>query len=500
MSTPKTGCCIICAAVTKTRCSSCAKAGIDIFFCSPAHQKLLRPLHRFFCGPGKTNPFKWPALSRAESRHAIDNLDTPPGPHAKGRSCRASTITEHLRDEAGLPTYCHVSQILHATEPTHVQGRQVEMTAVNIRIAKYRLVRSNTAEADLSTLPSLVPPLTYFTQVADIFGVFDLSADWLRGLLHRLSPVSLLVRQASIPSFNQSEAAHLLLLSAHDQLSAFVEKEVKPSHPEEAKRFARELKDLAAEEVLFGATRARGRRNRPCDPFEPEVVSVLHTRCLRTSLLAARDLATTALDAVLTLLEEDRLFHHDNSSRRPAMATQTTGVCLVCGKETKNRCSACAKAGIDLFFCSPEHQKLVWFGHKLVCGENAFPLVLPLLSDDKLDDALRNLDKPTLAAHLGSNEATARFFSLAEQYLREPRPEIEEQASLAHRFICLLALSHVVATCSPDDLPVLRDLVGTCIRVLIRFAEAHFGPTVLDEHFYRPSGTSMDTGAAARGS
>ncbi|GAA6030934.1 hypothetical protein NBRC10512_005807 [Rhodotorula toruloides] len=197
------------------------------------------------------------------------------------------------------------------------------------------------------------------------------------------------------------------------------------------------------------------------------------------------------------------------------MATQTTGVCLVCGKETKNRCSACAKAGIDLFFCSPEHQKLVWFGHKLVCGENAFPLVLPLLSDDKLDDALRNLDKPTLAAHLGSNEATARFFSLAEQYLREPRPEIEalfrhvslsspqhaeEQASLAHRFICLLALSHVVATCSPDDLPVLRDLVGTCIRVLIRFAEAHFGPTVLDEHFYRPSGTSMDTGAAARGS
>ncbi|PRQ72371.1 hypothetical protein AAT19DRAFT_16295 [Rhodotorula toruloides] len=50
------------------------------------------------------------------------------------------------------------------------------------------------------------------------------------------------------------------------------------------------------------------------------------------------------------------------------MDTQTTGECLVCGTETKNRCSACTKAGLDLFFCSPEHQKLVWSPHKLVCG------------------------------------------------------------------------------------------------------------------------------------
>jgi len=33
--------------------------------------------------------------------------------------------------------------------------------------------------------------------------------------------------------------------------------------------------------------------------------------------------------------------------------------CEVCGEATKNRCSSCHKAGIDLFFCSPEHQKLV---------------------------------------------------------------------------------------------------------------------------------------------
>lgn len=36
------------------------------------------------------------------------------------------------------------------------------------------------------------------------------------------------------------------------------------------------------------------------------------------------------------------------------------GKCVVCGKETATRCSACSTAGLDwMFFCSIEHQKLV---------------------------------------------------------------------------------------------------------------------------------------------
>ncbi|BGP69992.1 hypothetical protein NBRC10513v2_003345 [Rhodotorula toruloides] len=46
------------------------------------------------------------------------------------------------------------------------------------------------------------------------------------------------------------------------------------------------------------------------------------------------------------------------------MGTGKTGACLVCGKETSTLCSKCAKAGHDLFFCSPEHQKLVWAEHR----------------------------------------------------------------------------------------------------------------------------------------
>ncbi|GAA5914374.1 hypothetical protein JCM8208_002828, partial [Rhodotorula glutinis] len=42
--------------------------------------------------------------------------------------------------------------------------------------------------------------------------------------------------------------------------------------------------------------------------------------------------------------------------------------CEVCGVETTQRCSSCLEAGIDLFFCGKDHQKLVWPAHKTVCG------------------------------------------------------------------------------------------------------------------------------------
>ncbi|GAA6033067.1 hypothetical protein JCM8097_000129 [Rhodosporidiobolus ruineniae] len=68
------------------------------------------------------------------------------------------------------------------------------------------------------------------------------------------------------------------------------------------------------------------------------------------------------------------------------MSPTPSGSCCVCGKETTQRCSACGNAGFDLFFCSEEHQKLVWFAHKLVCGLKSLPFVVPPLSaEESLD-------------------------------------------------------------------------------------------------------------------
>ncbi|GAA5963673.1 hypothetical protein JCM8115_004237 [Rhodotorula mucilaginosa] len=82
--------------------------------------------------------------------------------------------------------------------------------------------------------------------------------------------------------------------------------------------------------------------------------------------------------------------------------------CFVCGQSTRNRCSSCAKAGLDIAFCSTEHQKLVWPVHKLVCGPGkARPFRHPTLNDAELE-ILRN---PACQEELNS---------MAKHFVQEP--------------------------------------------------------------------------------
>ncbi|GAA5994345.1 zinc finger MYND domain-containing protein [Rhodotorula paludigena] len=75
------------------------------------------------------------------------------------------------------------------------------------------------------------------------------------------------------------------------------------------------------------------------------------------------------------------------------MATDYRQSCLVCGLHATLRCSGCAKAGIDLFFCSKEHQSLVWPTHRQVCGPGkANPFLFPFLSSDELADMMAHLN------------------------------------------------------------------------------------------------------------
>ncbi|GAA5887834.1 hypothetical protein JCM6882_000770 [Rhodosporidiobolus microsporus] len=77
------------------------------------------------------------------------------------------------------------------------------------------------------------------------------------------------------------------------------------------------------------------------------------------------------------------------------MTDKRTEPCWICGTPTSTRCQACGTAGIDIFFCSKEHQKLVWAVHKLVCGPGkASPFLWPLLSQEEADDIFANLDYP----------------------------------------------------------------------------------------------------------
>ncbi|GAA6014037.1 hypothetical protein JCM10207_000215 [Rhodosporidiobolus poonsookiae] len=65
------------------------------------------------------------------------------------------------------------------------------------------------------------------------------------------------------------------------------------------------------------------------------------------------------------------------------MPSTETHRCCVCAIETENRCAACSAVGTDLFFCSKEHQKLVWKVHKRFCGKGGFDL--PLLEPEEAE-------------------------------------------------------------------------------------------------------------------
>ncbi|GAA5823654.1 hypothetical protein JCM5353_005092 [Sporobolomyces roseus] len=78
-------------------------------------------------------------------------------------------------------------------------------------------------------------------------------------------------------------------------------------------------------------------------------------------------------------------------SQAPSQSSVSTptlpGKCVVCSKDSNRRCSACASHGLDfIFFCSEDHQKLVWSVHKRVCGQFAQPFRWPALTQTELDE------------------------------------------------------------------------------------------------------------------
>ncbi|GAA5821575.1 hypothetical protein JCM11251_000915 [Rhodosporidiobolus azoricus] len=88
------------------------------------------------------------------------------------------------------------------------------------------------------------------------------------------------------------------------------------------------------------------------------------------------------------------------------MSSRKTGECCVCGARTEKRCGACSAAGFDLFFCSREHQKLVYFAHKQVCGRNAKPFCFPPLTPAEAAEAIEirhldiDCDEPSLSGQI----------------------------------------------------------------------------------------------------
>ncbi|GAA5853875.1 hypothetical protein JCM8547_007482 [Rhodosporidiobolus lusitaniae] len=74
------------------------------------------------------------------------------------------------------------------------------------------------------------------------------------------------------------------------------------------------------------------------------------------------------------------------SPKTPTDAVKTEEPCCVCDTITTQRCGACSEVELDLFFCAREHQKVVWFADKCVCGEISKPFTFPPFSREEAQE------------------------------------------------------------------------------------------------------------------
>ncbi|KAL7337026.1 hypothetical protein BJY59DRAFT_518563 [Rhodotorula toruloides] len=112
MASQVTGECLVCGTETKNRCSRYLNADIDLFFCSPDHQKLVWPLHRFFCGPGKANPWEWPPLSREEADYLLEQLPISLDLSRETQASEPDAVAIHHRSQRDMK----YAQLLHSMQ------------------------------------------------------------------------------------------------------------------------------------------------------------------------------------------------------------------------------------------------------------------------------------------------------------------------------------------------------------------------------------------------
>ncbi|GAA6032948.1 hypothetical protein JCM8097_000061 [Rhodosporidiobolus ruineniae] len=173
------------------------------------------------------------------------------------------------------------------------------------------------------------------------------------------------------------------------------------------------------------------------------------------------------------------------------MTPPAHGVCCVCGKETTQRCGACGKAGFDLFFCSTEHQRMVWFAHKRVCGWLAKPFCFPPLDDEERSQLSADLLKPypcyggeTCLVH---TLRLLRPVSSIEETIRRLAYPVDQNwyGDFAHHVLVFAALNYresqrlhdqerypdQPAPVSLEDVSGRRSLLSASLRVLAVIAQ-----------------------------
>ncbi|CDR42704.1 hypothetical protein NBRC10512_006330 [Rhodotorula toruloides] len=264
MSSDSTGKCLVCGTATKSRCSACVRAGIHLFFCSPEHQKFVWPVHRYFCGPGKANPWTWPALTPDEAREALEKLDVDPGPSfARPPGGEHNTIADLLKMAYSRKPRGALQSSPY--RPLGVLWIILSVFWIQIVLQRYLLPISKPTPLD-SALSCIVrwflcslrfpPPNLPQPQLKEIpvlflmavdaisFKVGIKTEDWRTPLLHRLSVFASWNRSPD-RAYEDAIAEHV-----HPDILKYLEEVVSPADPQAAREIRHAFLSLTAPDLL----------------------------------------------------------------------------------------------------------------------------------------------------------------------------------------------------------------------------------------------------------
>ncbi|GAA6041148.1 hypothetical protein JCM8097_004139 [Rhodosporidiobolus ruineniae] len=254
--------CWVCGKETRNRCGGCGKAGIDIFFCSPEHQRFVWPIHKLFCGPGKANPFLLPPLSPDEAAeakahasdeyHDADMLIDPVDPLSLEKLLtRSGTIA---KDKIGdlLDTF------VSGNVPAVCDGRVNQLQLALIRLAEfYRLQQQQTTRPKTMAKSPVHYALAQVCKmivrdVGELYSGYNVpitDVPWLPHLLHRATfHFFVLAKGWEMPSKRNEAAEHYTC----KRLEGVMKDEVEPDRPKVAELLFASLKWGTVERAMFG--------------------------------------------------------------------------------------------------------------------------------------------------------------------------------------------------------------------------------------------------------